>query len=99
MESSAIDPGVINEKMLRVAIEEQGYRGEAQRLSQLEPINYAKITSIRLEFLSMQNFLLAPLKSLAISPSYSLNIQIKPHLNLNPKASGISSRYNRAIHF
>ncbi|GAB0093438.1 leucine-rich repeat-containing protein 48 [Sergentomyia squamirostris] len=53
MESSAIDPGVINEKMLRAAIEEQGYRGEAQRLSQLEPINYAKITSIRLEFLNI----------------------------------------------
>ncbi|XP_059616497.1 dynein regulatory complex subunit 3 [Phlebotomus argentipes] len=53
MESTAIDPGVINEKMLKSAIEEQGYRGEAQRLSQLEPINYAKITSIRLEFLNI----------------------------------------------
>lgn len=45
-----IEPGVIDDAMLKAAIVEQGHRGEAGRLAQLNAIDYTIITSIRLEF-------------------------------------------------
>lgn len=44
-----LEPGVINDEMLQKMIIEQGYQGEAGRLSRLSPIVYEKITCIRLE--------------------------------------------------
>lgn len=45
-----IEPGVINDAMLRELIVEQGHRGVAGRLARLNPIDYSAITCISLEF-------------------------------------------------
>lgn len=45
-----IEPGVINDAMLRELIIEQGHRGVAGRLARLNPIDYNTVTSITVEF-------------------------------------------------
>lgn len=45
-----IEPGVINDKMLRELIVEQGHRGVAGRLARLNDIDYTTITCIKVEF-------------------------------------------------
>lgn len=46
-----LEPGVINDAMLKQMIVEQGHKGEAGRLAQMkDAIDYTTITCIRLEF-------------------------------------------------
>lgn len=47
-----LEPGVINDAMINASIVEQGYKGEAGRLAQLNPIVYNELSAIRLEFQS-----------------------------------------------
>lgn len=47
-----IEPGVIDLKLLKEAIKEQGPTGEAGRLIEEEGYNFKDITNIRLDFLS-----------------------------------------------
>lgn len=44
------EPGVINDAMLGKMIAEQGHTGEAGRLAQLNLVDYATVTYMRLEF-------------------------------------------------
>ncbi|XP_055851601.1 dynein regulatory complex subunit 3 [Episyrphus balteatus] len=48
-----IEPGVISKEMIEKSYSEDGYKGEALRLHQMEPIRYEKITVLRLEFLNI----------------------------------------------
>lgn len=48
-----IEPGVIDLKLLKEAIKEQGPTGEAGRLIEEEGYSFKDITTICLEFLSM----------------------------------------------
>lgn len=45
-----IEPGVINDAMLRELIVAQGYRGIAGQLARLKTIDYNSVTSIQVEF-------------------------------------------------
>ncbi|KAG8542379.1 hypothetical protein GDO81_026838 [Engystomops pustulosus] len=44
------EPNVIDDEMLRSAVEEQGPRGEAGRIAKMEGVNLKDITSLRLDF-------------------------------------------------
>lgn len=65
-----LEPGVINDEMLERLILEQGFKGEAGRLARLEPINYEKITVLRIEFQNLLKinhlFVLCNLKVLSL---------------------------------
>lgn len=47
-----LEPGVISNEMLTKAILEQGHKGEAGRLAQLNELHLETVTVIRLEFQS-----------------------------------------------
>lgn len=65
-----LEPGVINDEMLKKLILEQGFKGEAGRLALLEPINYGNVTVLRLEFQNLLKinhlFVLSNLKVLSL---------------------------------
>ncbi|XP_020807053.1 dynein regulatory complex subunit 3 [Drosophila serrata] len=44
------EPGIIDRKMIESAYLEEGQKGEARRLHQLEPVVYERIRTMRLEF-------------------------------------------------
>ncbi|XP_016979107.1 dynein regulatory complex subunit 3 [Drosophila rhopaloa] len=44
------EPGIIDRQMIETAFLEEGQKGEARRLHQLEPVVYDRITTMRLEF-------------------------------------------------
>nr|NP_609325.2 TbCMF46 [Drosophila melanogaster]AAF52831.2 TbCMF46 [Drosophila melanogaster] len=44
------EPGIIDRQMIETAYLEEGKKGEARRLHQLEPVVYDRITTMRLEF-------------------------------------------------
>ncbi|KAM3916498.1 dynein regulatory complex subunit 3 [Leptodactylus fuscus] len=44
------EPNVIDDEMLRQAVEEQGPRGEAGRIAKMEGISFKDVTSLRLDF-------------------------------------------------
>ncbi|XP_043661586.1 dynein regulatory complex subunit 3 [Drosophila teissieri] len=44
------EPGIIDRQMIETAYLEEGQKGEARRLHQLEPVVYDRITTMRLEF-------------------------------------------------
>jgi len=46
------EPGIIDRNMIETAYLEEGQKGEARRLHQLEPVVYDRITTMRLEFKS-----------------------------------------------
>lgn len=46
------EPGIIDRKMIETAYLEEGQKGEAKRLHQLEPVVYERINTMRLEFKS-----------------------------------------------
>lgn len=46
------EPGIIDRQMIETAYLEEGKKGEARRLHQLEPVVYDRITTMRLEFKS-----------------------------------------------
>ena len=48
-----IEPNIINEALLRQCIVEQGPEGEAGRLAKIEGIDFAEVTSLRLDFQSV----------------------------------------------
>ncbi|XP_069840336.1 dynein regulatory complex subunit 3 isoform X1 [Dendropsophus ebraccatus] len=45
-----VEPNVIDDEMLRNAVEEQGPREEAGRIAKMEGINFKDVTSLRLDF-------------------------------------------------
>ncbi|XP_075686746.1 dynein regulatory complex subunit 3 [Rhinoderma darwinii] len=45
-----VEPNVIDDDMLRNAVEEQGPGGEAGRIAKMEGINFKDVTSLRLDF-------------------------------------------------
>lgn len=45
-----LEPGVINEEMITRLYVEQGPVGEAGRLARLDPVDYQRITVLRIEF-------------------------------------------------
>lgn len=47
-----IEPSVIDEQMLKNAVEEQGPKGEAGRIAKQEGIDFADVISLRLDFKS-----------------------------------------------
>ena len=47
-----IEPAVIDEQMLKQAVEEQGPTGEAGRIAKQEGIDFADVLSLRLDFKS-----------------------------------------------
>jgi len=47
-----IEPAVIDEQMLKNAVEEQGPKGEAGRIAKQEGIDFADVISLRLDFKS-----------------------------------------------
>lgn len=47
-----IEPSVIDEHMLKQAVEEQGPRGEAGRIAKTEGIDFGEVLSLRLDFKS-----------------------------------------------
>ena len=47
-----LEPGVITDEILTKVIYDQGYKGEAGRLSRLDRVNFDSVTVIRLEFQS-----------------------------------------------
>lgn len=47
-----IEPSVIDEHMLKQAVEEQGPRGEAGRIAKSEGIDFGEVLSLRLDFKS-----------------------------------------------
>lgn len=49
-----IEPAIITRQMIEKAYLEFGYKGEAERLHQQEPISYSKITSLNLHHKSKQ---------------------------------------------
>ena len=51
-----VEPSVIDEDMLQKAVEEQGPRDEAGKIAKAEGIDFGDVTSLRLEFKSM-NFI------------------------------------------
>lgn len=65
-----LEPGVINDEMLERLILEQGFKGEAGRLARLEPIDYEKVTVLRIEFQNLLKinhlFVLCNLKELSL---------------------------------
>lgn len=65
-----LEPGVINDEMLERLILEQGFKGEAGRLARLEPIDYEKITVLRIEFQNLLKinhlFVLCNLRELSL---------------------------------
>lgn len=46
------EPGIIDRRMIEAAYLEEGQKGEARRLHQLEPVVYERIRTMRLEFKS-----------------------------------------------
>ncbi|CAJ0915037.1 unnamed protein product [Ranitomeya imitator] len=46
------EPNVMDEEMLRDAVEEQGPRGEAGRIAKMEGVSFKDVTSLRLDFKS-----------------------------------------------
>lgn len=48
-----IEPSVIDEKMLKSAVEEQGPEGEAGRIAKLEGIDFDTVVALRLDYKSM----------------------------------------------
>ncbi|XP_069591750.1 dynein regulatory complex subunit 3, partial [Ranitomeya imitator] len=44
------EPNVMDEEMLRDAVEEQGPRGEAGRIAKMEGVSFKDVTSLRLDF-------------------------------------------------
>ncbi|KAG4080724.1 hypothetical protein HA402_013254 [Bradysia odoriphaga] len=65
-----LEPGVINDEMLERLILEQGFKGEAGRLARLEPIDYEKVTVLRIEFQNLLKinhlFVLSNLRELSL---------------------------------
>ena len=47
-----IEPSVIDEQMLKDAVEEQGPKGEAGRIAKQEGIDFEDVLSLRLDFKS-----------------------------------------------
>lgn len=47
-----IEPSVIDEQMLKNAVEKQGPKGEAGRIAKQEGIDFADVISLRLDFKS-----------------------------------------------
>lgn len=47
-----IEPSVIDEQMLKNAVEEQGPKGEAGRIAKQEGIDFGDVLSLRLDFKS-----------------------------------------------
>lgn len=47
-----IEPGIISRQMIEKSYLEDGYKGEAARLHQLEPIVYERVSFLHLEFKS-----------------------------------------------
>ena len=47
-----IEPSVIDEQMLKDAVEEQGPKGEAGRIAKQEGIDFGDVHSLRLDFKS-----------------------------------------------
>lgn len=47
-----VEPSVIDEEMLQRSVEEQGPKEEAGKLAKAEGIDFADVTSLRLDFKS-----------------------------------------------
>ncbi|XP_066432771.1 dynein regulatory complex subunit 3 [Eleutherodactylus coqui] len=47
---NTVEPNVIDDEMLRSAVEEQGPQGEAGRIAKMEGISFEDVTSLRLDF-------------------------------------------------
>lgn len=56
-----IEPGIISKQMIEKSYLEDGHKGEAARLHQMEPVVYERITALRLEFKSKTSVLTHPL--------------------------------------
>ena len=48
-----IEPSVIDEQMLKDAVEDQGPKGEAGRIAKKEGIDFDRVLSLRLDYRSM----------------------------------------------
>lgn len=48
-----IEPSVINDDMLKAAVEEQGPKEEASKIAQQEGIAFRDVTELRLDYRSM----------------------------------------------
>lgn len=47
-----VEPAVIDEEMLKKAVEEQGPKEEAGKIAKQEGIDFGDVSSLRLDFLS-----------------------------------------------
>lgn len=47
-----VEPSVIDEQMLQLAVEEQGPKGEAGKIAKREGIDFSDVRSLRLDFKS-----------------------------------------------
>lgn len=71
-----IEPSVIDEQMLKNAVEEQGPKGEAGRIAKQEGIDFADVISLRLDFKSRWYALQKNLLSKKIV--FIINISLTP---------------------
>jgi len=51
-----VEPAVVDEEMLKRAVEEQGPKDEAGKIAKNEGIDFGDVSSLRLDFLSMFYF-------------------------------------------
>ena len=51
-----VEPAVIDDEMLRRAVEEQGPKEEAGKIAKQEGINYSDVLALRLDFRSKRLF-------------------------------------------
>ena len=52
-----IEPSVIDQQMLKEAVEDQGPKGEAGRIAKMEGIDFDRVLSLRLDYRSKQMFI------------------------------------------
>lgn len=53
-----VEPAVIDEEMLKKAVEEQGPKEEAGKIAKQEGIDFGDVLSLRLDFLSKYQYMI-----------------------------------------
>ncbi|XP_017060984.1 dynein regulatory complex subunit 3 [Drosophila ficusphila] len=89
------EPGIIDRPMIETAYLEEGQKGEARRLHQLEPVVYDRITTMRLEFkniLRIDHLWMMPnLTKLCLNCN---KIEVIEHLNMLTALKDLNLSFN-----
>lgn len=72
-----VEPAVIDEEMLKKAVEEQGPKEEAGKIAKQEGIDFGDVLSLRLDFLSKYQYMIVSIMfSISMHVRYAISGKI-----------------------